>query len=62
MEENQNAYQFLNTGPLPDGSIDAQDFDTLRKVGGYIRKYGCPTSGEWNTDEVSKTLKHVKST
>jgi len=32
----------LNTGPLPDGSIDPQDAETLRAVGPRIRKEGLP--------------------
>jgi len=27
----------LNTGPLPDGSIDRQDVETLREVGKRLR-------------------------
>ncbi len=32
----------LNTGPLPDGSIDAEDDAVLREVGARIRKEGFP--------------------
>jgi alpha-L-fucosidase len=32
----------LNTGPLPDGSIDATDAATLRAVGARLRKEGFP--------------------
>ncbi|MCU0780723.1 MAG: alpha-L-fucosidase [Akkermansiaceae bacterium] len=32
----------LNTGPLPDGSIDATDAATLRALGGRLRKDGFP--------------------
>ena len=35
-----NANLLLNTGPLPDGSIDKQDIETLKKVGQIIRKEG----------------------
>jgi alpha-L-fucosidase len=34
----------LNTGPLPDGSIDPQDVASLREVGKRIRKDGWPTA------------------
>ena len=34
----------LNTGPLPDGSIDPQDAQTLRQVGDRIRQEGMPGS------------------
>lgn len=34
----------LNTGPLPDGSIDPQDAETLRQVGDRIRREGMPGS------------------
>jgi len=33
----------LNTGPLPDGSINAVDAATLREVGRRIRQNGFPT-------------------
>jgi hypothetical protein len=32
----------LNTGPLPDGSIYADDAQTLREVGRRIRQDGFP--------------------
>jgi len=32
----------LNTGPLPDGEIDAEDHVTLREVGARIRREGFP--------------------
>ena len=32
----------LNTGPLPDGSIDPGDEETLRQVGARIRREGSP--------------------
>jgi len=38
----QNCNLLLNTGPLPDGSIHAQDVHTLRKVGRRIREHGWP--------------------
>ncbi|MHC4122258.1 MAG: alpha-L-fucosidase [Planctomycetota bacterium] len=38
-----NANLLLNTAPLPDGSIDTQDIETLREVGRRIRKNGWPT-------------------
>ncbi|AQQ09488.1 Alpha-L-fucosidase [Sedimentisphaera cyanobacteriorum] len=37
-----DANLLLNTGPLPDGSLDKQDVNTLHKVGEYIRKNGFP--------------------
>ncbi|MCD6333276.1 MAG: alpha-L-fucosidase [Bacteroidales bacterium] len=37
-----NANLLLNTGPLPDGSVDQQDAATLRSVGEYLRKNGFP--------------------
>ncbi len=37
-----NANLLLNTGPLPDGSIDKQDVETLKKVGQIIRTEGWP--------------------
>ncbi len=33
----------LNTGPLPDGSIDAHDHRVLTAVGAHIRKHGFPS-------------------
>jgi len=38
-----NANLLLNTGPLPDGSIDKQDVETLKKVGEIVRKEGWPS-------------------
>lgn len=38
-----NAGLLLNTAPLPDGSIDKQDIETLKKVGQIIKKDGWPT-------------------
>ena len=35
-----NANLLLNTAPLPDGSIDRQDIESLKSVGNYIRKNG----------------------
>lgn len=32
----------LNTGPLPDGSLDAEDTETLRRVGDRLRAEGFP--------------------
>ena len=37
-----NANLLLNTAPLPDGSIDKQDIETLKSIGKYIRKNGFP--------------------
>jgi len=37
-----NANLLLNTGPLPDGSIDKQDIETLKKAGQIIKKDGWP--------------------
>ena len=36
----------LNTGPLPDGSIDAYDDRVLREVGDRLRKEGFPGEGD----------------
>ena len=33
----------LNTGPMADGSLDADDVDTLKRVGDRLRKEGFPT-------------------
>lgn len=38
----RNANLLLNTGPLPDGSIDPEDEKTMRAVGERIRKEGFP--------------------
>ena len=38
----QKCNLLLNTGPLPDGSIHAQDVQTLREVGRRIRRDGWP--------------------
>ncbi len=38
-----NANLLLNTAPLPDGSIDKQDLNSLRQVGKMIRKSGWPS-------------------
>ena len=38
----RNSNLLLNTGPLPDGSIDAIDDATLRQVGAKIRESGFP--------------------
>jgi len=35
----------LNTGPLPDGSIDPEDDPVLREVGARLRKEGFPGEG-----------------
>lgn len=32
----------LNTGPLPDGSLDAEDVETLKRVGERLRQEGFP--------------------
>jgi len=40
-----DANLLLNTAPLPDGSIDRQDVETLREVGRRIRKTGWPAAG-----------------
>ena len=37
-----NANLLLNTGPLPDGSIDKQDVESLKEIGQRIRKDGWP--------------------
>jgi alpha-L-fucosidase len=45
-----NANLLLNTGPLPDGSISAEDVATLREVGAYLQHHDWPTvatHGEW---------------
>jgi len=39
----QRCNLLLNTGPLPDGSIHAEDVKTLREVGRRLRKDGWPT-------------------
>ena len=36
----------LNTGPLPDGSIDPHDAQVLREVGARLRKEGFPGQGK----------------
>ena len=33
----------LNTGPLPDGSLDPVDMETLKRVGDRLRSEGFPT-------------------
>ena len=38
----RNCNVLMNTGPLPDGSLDAEDVTVLRKVGERIRKEGFP--------------------
>ncbi len=38
----RNSNLLLNTGPLPDGSIDAEDAAILRAVGEHIRGQGFP--------------------
>ncbi len=35
-----NANLLLNTDPLPDGSIDRQDVETLREIGKRLRNAG----------------------
>jgi len=42
--EAQNCNLLLNTGPLPDGSIDKTDAITLQKVGQVITENGWPGS------------------
>lgn len=37
-----NTNLLLNTGPLPDGSLDPEDVKVLRKVGARIREEGLP--------------------
>lgn len=37
-----NCNLLLNTGPLPDGSIDQEDAQTLREVGERLRRKGFP--------------------
>jgi len=37
-----NCNLLLNTGPLPDGSLDTEDADTLRRVGERLQKEGFP--------------------
>lgn len=37
-----NSNLLLNTAPLPDGSIDKQDIETLRKTGQILRQNGWP--------------------
>lgn len=39
-----DANLLLNTAPLPDGSIDKQDAETLKSIGDYIRKNGFPST------------------
>jgi len=38
----QGANLLLNTGPLPDGSLDQEDVETLREVGRRLRAEGFP--------------------
>jgi len=40
-----NCNLLLNTGPLPDGSIDPEDERVLREVGERLRKEGFPVHG-----------------
>lgn len=40
--EEKDANLLLNTGPLPDGSIDTVDADTLREVGRRLRQQRSP--------------------
>jgi alpha-L-fucosidase len=37
-----NVNLLLNTAPLPDGSIDKDDIQSLHEVGQIIRKKGWP--------------------
>ena len=38
----RNSNLLLNTGPLPDGSIDREDEGILREVGARLRRDGFP--------------------
>jgi alpha-L-fucosidase len=42
----RNCNLLLNTGPMPDGSIDPEDDFVLRKVGARLRKEGFPGEQE----------------
>lgn len=42
----QNANLLLNTGPLPDGSLDEHDFRVMLRVGEYLDTRGWPGIGK----------------
>jgi alpha-L-fucosidase len=45
-EAGANGFNLLiNSGPLPDGSLDPEDADVLRKVGERLRREGFPGGG-----------------
>ena len=37
-----NADLLLNTGPLPDGSLDPEDVEVMLRVGERVRREGLP--------------------
>lgn len=45
-----NTNLLLNTGPLPDGSLDREDVNVLTQVGARIRREGYPQSQEVDPD------------
>ena len=47
----RNSNLLLNTGPLPDGSIDAEDEAILRAVGEQIREHGFPEPALLSNDK-----------
>ncbi|MEM7029487.1 MAG: alpha-L-fucosidase [Chloroflexota bacterium] len=49
----RNCNLLLNTGPLPDGSIDAEDADVLREVGARIRANGYPEDDNATYPEIN---------
>ena len=53
--QSSNCNLLLNTGPLPDGSIDPTDAATLRDVGRRIAKNGFPTGRRTNAPVTADT-------
>jgi alpha-L-fucosidase len=50
-----NCNMLCNTGPLPDGSIPAEDVEVLRAVGRRIRENGWPSPEDaWTPEDAEK--------
>ena len=58
----QNYNLLLNTGPLPNGSLDQEDATVLRNVGERIRKKGFPKEeqGAEATRQIGRFSSHVR--
>jgi alpha-L-fucosidase len=54
--DRQNSNLLLNTGPLPDGSIHAEDTRTLHEVGRRIRSRGWPAGDQLSPRAVDASL------